>query len=74
MIKLYKQTTGAAMLLAIAGDSKQEIIDQYNSTYNHECTNGGLHWINEPVLAYICTTKEKLDQYLINSSAIFNKD
>jgi len=67
MQKLYRQNFGLHVAIAIEDSNPIELQERYFSFYNHEGTNGELHWLT-PTLAYFWSTQEKFEHALIYSS------
>ena len=67
MVKLYIEKHGTAIAIGIKADSTKEILEQFNSFWNHGATGGELIW-KDWDFAFFWTTPAQLETYLVNSS------
>ena len=72
-LKLTQKNCGSRIAVGLHGE-ENDILDRFNSFWNHGATSGELHWLTDGN-AYFWTTEEDLKKAVINATLfeILNK-
>jgi hypothetical protein len=72
-LKLTQKNCGSRIAVGLHGE-ENDILDRFNSFWNHGATSGKLHWLTDGN-AYFWTTEEDLKKAVINATLfeILNK-
>ena len=65
-LKLTQKNCGSRIAVGLLGE-ENDIIDRFNSFWNHGATSGELHWQTD-IRAYFWTTEKKLLKAMTNAS------